>query len=102
MKQSKTTKNANKIMRLQEWIRNYSNNNDEWFGIIGKQLPNGKWICEIEIPELNIDIKAICKTQSNAMLRAADKAYAVLIESIRNNTGIFREIKKIKNFEKSC
>ena len=99
MKQVKTIKKANKIIKVERWIERRGNKGDDWDGITAEQLPNGKWVCEIEIPEVGIKARAICKTEANAMLRAADKAYAVIKEFLHNNMNADRTIESIRNWE---
>ena len=93
-----TTKNANKLIKVENWIKHYSQNNTSK-EIETIQLENGKWLCEIEIPYVDIKVKAVSKTEANAMLRAADKAYIIIQEFIRNNMNKNLTLEKNHNME---
>ena len=99
MKQVKTIKKANKIIKVERWIERHGNKGNDWDGITASQLPSGRWLCEIDIPGVGITARAICKTESNAMLRAADKAYAIIKEFLHNNMNVDRTIENIRNWE---
>lgn len=96
---TKTIKKANAIIKVERWIERFGNKGEDCDGITADKLPNGKWLCEIEIPEVNIKVRAICKTESAAMLRAADKACAIIQEFLRNNMSINRTIENVRNWE---
>ncbi len=77
---------------------------DHWFIIFGEpynsgvtatQLPNGKWVCELNIPLVNQTVKAIAKTAANAMANASEKA-TVLVDKYLS------EHPEIKFMPKSC
>ncbi len=98
MKKHQTTKNANKLIKVENWIKHYSQNNTH-NEIEAIQLENRKWLCEIEIPYVDIKVKAVSKTEANAMLRAADKAYIIIQEFLRNNMNKNLTLEKIHNME---
>ena len=93
-----TTKNVNKLIKVENWIKHCSQNNTP-NEIEAIQLENGKWLCEIEIPYVDIKVKAVSKTEANAMLRAADKAYIIIQEFLRNNMNKNLTLEKIHNME---
>lgn len=96
MKES--TKNANKLIKVENRVNRYSQNNTPK-EIEAIQLENGKWLCEIEIPYVDIKVKAVSKTEANAMLRAADKAYIIIQEFLRNNMNKNLTLEKIHNMQ---
>ena len=48
-------------------------------GVTAKQLPNGKWLCELNLPVIDKIVKSTSKTATNAMANASKKA-AILID----------------------
>ena len=97
MKKQKT-KTANKIIEVERWVEHYGNKNKDWDGITAEQLPNGKWKCEIDIPRVGIKVRTICNTESNAMLRAGDKAYKAIKEFLLAKK-TDKKIEIVKNWE---
>ena len=60
----------------------------EYDGVEANKLPNGKWLCEIELPLINLTVKASSVTKINAMLNAADKATRVIKQYLENNPDV--------------
>ncbi len=52
MEKTNKTFKANKIAYVERWIMHYRKDNN-YDGIEAKRLPNGKWLCEIELPLIN-------------------------------------------------
>lgn len=73
MEKTNKTIKANKIAYVERWVMHYGKDN-YYDGVEASQLPNGKWLCEIELPLINQTIKATSNTEINAMLNASDKA----------------------------
>lgn len=94
----KTTKKANKLVKVERWIGRHLSKIDDWDGILAEQLDNGKWMCEIEIPEANVTVKAVSNTEANAMLKAADKAYEIIKAYLYNDPDDNKTINNIRNW----
>ena len=99
MKRTTIKKSANKLVKVERWIEKYGDEGDYWDGISAVQLPTGLWLCEIEIPVIDVVTRAICKTEANAMLRAADKAEKIIKEFLQNDVNTDKTIEDIRHWE---
>ncbi len=73
MKKTNKTLKANKIAYVERWVMHF-NKDREYYGVEAKQLPNGKWLCEINLPLVEQTVKALALTEINAMINASNKA----------------------------
>lgn len=85
------------VIKVEKWIDHHCNKDSNWNGLEAKQLPNGKWLCEIELPEIGICAKAVGKTEKKAISSAASKAYAVIGEFLHCNMNSSATIDSIRN-----
>lgn len=79
-------KTANKIMYVDRWMRTHGKTKS-FKNVIANKLPNGRWLCELELPLVNQTVKANCSTEINAMLVAANKATKAIQNYLKNNPG---------------
>ena len=84
MEKTNKTFKANKIAYVERWVMHFGKDK-EYDGVEANQLPNGKWLCEIELPLINLTVKASSVTEINAMLNAADKATRAIKQYLENN-----------------
>ena len=87
MEKTNKTFKANKIAYVERWVMHFGKDK-EYDGVEANQLPNGKWLCEIELPLINLTVKASSVTKINAMLNAADKATRVIKQYLENNPDV--------------
>ena len=73
MKQS-----ANKTVYVDHWFTWYGEPHND--GVTATQLPNGKWVCELNLPLINKTVKSIALTAANAMENASSKAIPLIDE----------------------
>ena len=71
MKKQKA-KSANKTVYIDHWFTWYGEPNND--GVTATQLPNGKWMCKLELPLINQTVKSVASTAANAMENASNKA----------------------------
>ena len=87
MEKTNKTFKANKIAYVERWVMHFGKDK-EYDGVEANKLPNGKWLCEIELPLINLTVKASSVTEINAMLNAADKATRVIKQYLENNPDV--------------
>ena len=90
-------KKSNVIIKVEKWIIKYGNKESGWEGLSARRLPNGKWICEIELPIIGIFTIAVSKTKHKAILSSATKAYAVICEFLHCNMNKTSTIDSIRS-----
>lgn len=83
-KKQSVKKNANKIAYVERWMLVHRKTKD-FEGIEANQLPNGKWLCEIELPLVNKTAKAVSTSEIGAMLNAAEKATKLIQEYLKEH-----------------
>ena len=91
MKKSKT------IIKVEKWITRHGNTGSNWHGLSAKNTSNGKWLCEIKIPKIDIYVKTISKDKYKAISSAASKAYAVICEFLHCNLNASETFDSIRN-----
>lgn len=79
-----SVKKANKIAYVDRWNMHFSEDK-EFESVIAEQMPNGKWLCGIELCLINQTIKSVASTEINAMLNTADKATKVIQNYLKNH-----------------
>ena len=77
MENKQKIKTANKIVYIDRWLLRYGDDS-QCGGVTASQMPNGKWVSEIELPLVNQTVKATSSIEMNAMLNASEKAYALV------------------------
>ena len=75
--EKQTIKTANKIVYVGHWLL-LNGDDSQKDGVTASQMPNGRWVCEIEIPLVNQMVKATSSSEINAMLNASEKAYLLI------------------------
>ena len=91
---NQTVKTANKIVYIDRWLLRYGDDS-QCGGVTASQMPNGKWVSEIELPLVNQTVKATSSIEMNAMLNASEKAYAL----VKKYLGEHPEVEFIKMSE---
>ena len=81
---NKIKKNANNIIRVEEWVKRYHPFMSE-YGIVADELANGNWACKIELPVVNQTVYVESNREVMAMLNAAEKASELIDEYLSNN-----------------
>lgn len=66
-------KNANNMMWVEHWIERFDPHR-EIIEIWGYEQPNGRWMCQIDLPLINKVVTSISNTQVGSMKSATDKA----------------------------
>ena len=85
------------VIKVEQWIVRHSNKDSNWKGLEAKKMQNGKWLCEIALPEIGICVKAVSKIEKKAISSAASKAYAVIGEFLHCNMNSSATIDSIRN-----
>lgn len=60
-------------------------NND---GVTATQLPDGRWICKLELPLINQTVKSVANSAANAMENASKKAIPLVDEYLSKHPEI--------------
>lgn len=92
------TKSANKTVYIDHWFVWYGEPNND--GVTATQLPNGKWVCELNLPLINQTVKSISSTAANAMENASNKAIPLVEQYLSDHPDIvFISRSSIRHYE---
>ena len=91
-------KSANKTAYIDLWLTlNGEPHND---GVTATQLPNGKWVCEINLPLVNQIVKSVAPTEINAMANASEKAVPLVEKYLSEHPEVkFRDRSTVRHYE---
>ena len=90
-------KKSKAMIKVEKWIIQCGGKGSNWEGIAAKKLPNGKWLCEIELPKIGICVKTVSKSEHKAISSSASKAFAVIGEFLHWNLNSDATIKGIRD-----
>ena len=95
---NKMKKSANKTAYIDLWLTlNGEPYND---GVTATQLPNGKWVCEINLPLVNQTVKSVASTEINAMANASEKAVPLVEKYLSEHPDVkFRARSTVRHYE---
>ena len=82
MKNQKS-KSANKTVYIDHWLTWFGESNND--GVTATQLPDGRWMCEIELPLINKTVKSVARSPENATENASSKAIPLVDEYLSDH-----------------
>ena len=93
------TRTANKMAYVERWVSHFGDDENR-DAVIAEKQPNGKWLCEIELPLINQTIRHESTNHMNALLKASEKATKVIQFYLLNHPEVkWIPLSKVRNWE---
>ena len=91
-------KSANKTVYVDLWLTLKGEPHND--GVTATKLPNGKWVCEINLPLVNQTVKSVANTEINAMANASEKAVPLVEKFLSKHPDVkFRARSTVRHYE---
>lgn len=91
-------KSANKAVYVDHWFLKFGELYNG--GVAANQLPNGMWVCELNLPLIDKTVKAISKSAANAMANASEKATKIIKQYLNEHPDVkFLPVRHFHHYE---